>query len=176
MDAMQALPSPLRVVVMGVSGSGKSTVGELLAHRLGLEFADADEFHNPANVAKMSAGIPLTDEDRWPWLEAIGHWLDGHGTDGAVVTCSALKRAHRDALRAHVGDLWFLHCAGSIELIGRRIAGRAHHFMPASLLQSQFDALEPPGDDERAISEDVSQPPEAMVSDFLERVAQRPPD
>jgi gluconokinase len=163
----------LRVVVMGVSGSGKSTVGELLASALGVEFADADDFHNPANIAKMAAGTPLTDEDRWPWLDAIGRWLEDRTATGAVVTCSALRRAYRDALRDHAADLWFLHCSGSPEVIGDRIARRTHHFMPTSLLASQFETLEPPGSDERAVSEDVSQLPDAMVADFLAVVATR---
>jgi gluconokinase len=164
---------PLRVVVMGVSGSGKSTVGELLAATLQVEFADADDFHNPANIAKMASGIPLTDEDRWPWLEAVGQWLDEHQAAGAVVTCSALKRSHRNILRAHARDVWFLHCAGSAELIGDRIARRSHEFMPASLLASQFEALQPPDSDEHAITEEISQEPTEMVADFLSKVARR---
>jgi gluconokinase len=166
----------LRVVVMGVSGSGKSTVGELLAQRLDVPYADADEFHPPANVAKMSVGTPLTDDDRRPWLDAIGRWLDLHRTGGAVVTCSALKRSHRDALRAHAPDLWFLHCSGSFELIHERMTRRAHHFMPASLLRSQFETLETPGADERAVTEDVVQQPADMVEDFLATVARRAAD
>jgi gluconokinase len=168
--------SALRVVVMGVSGAGKTTVGELLAARLDVPYADADEFHPPANVAKMSAGTPLTDDDRWPWLDAIGRWLDQQRAGGAVVTCSALRRTHRDALRAHVADLWFLHCAGSFELIQQRITRRAHHFMPASLLRSQFETLEPPGADERAVSEDVGRQPAEMVADFLATIARRTAD
>lgn len=173
-DRLGASPAPsVRVVVMGVSGSGKTTVGELLARELGVDYADADDFHNPANVAKMSAGIPLTDDDRWPWLDAIGRWLSEHETAGAVVTCSALKRRYRDALRTHAGDVWLLHCVGTFELITERIAHRSHHFMPASLLRSQFEALEPPGTDERAISENVSRQPRDIVADFLAEVSRR---
>ncbi len=138
------------VVVMGVSGSGKSTVGELLARRLGVPYADADAFHSPANIAKMSAGTPLTDDDRWPWLDAIGAWAAGHaGRGGGVVTCSALKRAYRDRLRAADPGLFFVHLDGSRELIGSRMAARTGHFMPGALLDSQFAALEPLQDDER---------------------------
>ncbi|WP_052851424.1 gluconokinase [Streptomyces avicenniae] len=135
---------------MGVSGSGKSTVGELLARRLGVPYADADAFHSPANIAKMSAGTPLTDDDRWPWLDAIGAWAAGHaGRGGGVVTCSALKRAYRDRLRAADPGLFFVHLDGSRELIGSRMAARTGHFMPGALLDSQFAALEPLQDDER---------------------------
>lgn len=159
---------------MGVSGSGKSTVGKLLADRLGVEFGDADDFHNPANIAKMAAGTPLTDTDRWPWLEAIGRWLDQHRATGAVATCSALKLRYRDALREHAPHVWFLHVRGSQRLITSRIAHRAHHFMPASLVASQFEALEPLRDDERAITEDIAQPPDAIVDDFLHRISLEP--
>lgn len=155
---------------MGVAGSGKTTVGERLAAELGVDYADADDFHSPANVAKMASGIPLTDADRRPWLDAVGRWLADHETTGGVTTCSALKRRYRDVLRAFAGDVWFLHCAGSPELILSRITRRSHHFMPAELLASQFDALEPPGRDERAFSADMSEPSETVVSDFLAMV------
>src|ERR1044072_2197015 len=111
------------IVVMGVSGSGKSTVGAALAQRLRVPFADADDFHPPANVAKMTAGHPLDDTDRFPWLEAIGEWL-ARQPDGGVMSCSALKRRYRDQLRGHCGDIEFLHLAGSVETIGRRQASR----------------------------------------------------
>jgi gluconokinase len=164
---------PLRVVVMGVAGSGKTTVGELLARALDVEYADADDFHSAANVAKMSAGIPLTDEDRGPWLESIGAWLAERAATGAVVTCSALRRRYRDAIRSSAGDVWILFCHGTFELISARIARRSQHFMPGSLLTSQFATLEPPGRDERAVYEDVRQPPERIVADFLEQVSRR---
>ncbi|WP_129844235.1 gluconokinase [Streptomyces sp. RFCAC02] len=129
---------------MGVSGSGKSTVGALLAERLGVPYAEADDFHSPGNIAKMSAGTPLTDEDRAPWLDAIGAWAaerTGHG--GGVVSCSALKRAYRDRLRAAAPELLFIHLDGSRELIASRMARRTDHFMPTTLLDSQLAALEP---------------------------------
>ena len=141
-------PSP--IVVMGVAGSGKSTVGSALAQQLRVPFIDADTLHPPANIAKMSAGEPLNDDDRYPWLEKVGDWLSDH-RDGGVVACSALKRKYRDQLRAHCPRVEFLHLSGSPELIGRRLAARSGHFMPAALLQSQFDALEPLGADERGV-------------------------
>ena len=157
----------VRIVVMGVSGSGKSTVGELLADRLGVDYADADEFHDDASVAKMSAGVPLTDEDRWPWLERIGTWLVEREQTGAVATCSALKRSHRDVLRRNAADVWFVHCSASEELIKTRLDKRRNHFMPASLLRSQFQELQPPQADERAVVVDVSRPLEEVVDACL---------
>ncbi|MEU6342472.1 gluconokinase [Streptomyces sp. NPDC046977] len=136
------------VVVMGVSGSGKSTVGGLLAGRLGVPYAEADDFHPPANIAKMSAGHPLDDEDRAPWLDAIAAWITGRGGHGGVVSCSALRRRYRDRLRRDAPGLFFLHLDGSEELIAARLAARMQHFMPAGLLHSQFDALEPLEPDE----------------------------
>jgi len=153
------------VVVMGVTGAGKSTVGIQLAERLGVPFADADDFHSPENVAKMRAGTPLTDDDRLPWLRAIGTWLAEH--TGAVVTCSALKRAYRDILRTAAPDVTFLHLDGDMDTVRRRVAGREKHFMPESLVQSQFDALEPLGPDERGVVVDLGLPVDAIV----ERVA-----
>jgi carbohydrate kinase (thermoresistant glucokinase family) len=162
---------PLRVVVMGVSGSGKSTVGRLLAGELGVDFADGDDFHGAASIAKMSSGIPLDDDDRLPWLESVGRWLAERSAGGGVVTCSALRRSHRNLLREYAADVWFLHCAGEPELIARRLAQRSGHFMPATLLTSQLAALESPGGDERAVREDVSEQPGEMVADFLAAVA-----
>ncbi|GAA3652734.1 gluconokinase [Streptomyces chitinivorans] len=133
--------SPL-VVVMGVSGSGKTTVGTALAERLGVPYAEADDFHPPENVAKMASGVPLTDTDRTPWLDAIAAWLKAQGADGGVVTCSALKRVYRDRLRRAAPDVFFLHLDGSPELIGERLSGRTGHFMPSALLKSQFETLE----------------------------------
>jgi gluconokinase len=152
---------------MGVSGSGKSTVGSALARRLGVPFADADDFHPAANIAKMAAGTPLTDADRYPWLEAVGKWLEDH-QDGGVMSCSALKRTYRDRLRSHCPQLEFLHLTGSPELIARRQAGRPGHFMPSALLKSQFDTLEPLAPDERGIALDVGQGVESIVEKFLE--------
>ena len=127
---------------MGVSGSGKSTIGEPLAGRLGWPFFDADEFHPPENVAKMASGVPLTDADRWPWLALLNAKLKGE--KNAVLACSALKQSYRDALATGLADCRFVHLRGSIELIRARLAERTHRYMPASLLESQFAALEPP--------------------------------
>jgi gluconokinase len=143
------------IVVMGVTGSGKSTVGEALAERLGVRYADADDFHPEANVAKMSAGTPLDDDDRWPWLRAIGEWLATH--DG-VASCSALKRSYRDALRERAPDVFFVHLHGDRETVRRRVAGRSGHFMPESLVDSQFAALEPLDADERGVVLDLDRP------------------
>ena len=160
------LNQPL-LVVMGVSGSGKSTVGAALAQRLRVPFADADDFHPPANVAKMSAGTPLDDADRWPWLEAIGEWLAAHDASGGVMSCSALKRRYRDQLRHHAHRIAFLHLDGSHEVIAARQASRPGHFMPASLLRSQFATLEPLAPDERGVVIDVDQDIDAIVNRYL---------
>ncbi len=165
----------LRVVVMGVSGSGKTTVGRLLADRLGVEYGDADDFHTPENRAKLQAGTPLTDDDRMPWLTAIGQWLGERASSGAVVSCSALKRRYRDVIRSHAPDIKLLYCEGSIELITDRVANRSGHFMPPSLLESQFAELEPPAD-ERAFVADIARAPEAIVDDFLATVLSSPRD
>lgn len=159
-----------RLVVMGVSGSGKSTVGAALAQRLGVPFADADDLHPPANIAKMTAGEPLDDADRRPWLETIGEWLAAH-PEGGVVSCSALKRAYRDQLRSHVADLELLHLEGSYEVIARRQASRPGHFMPASLLASQFATLEPLEADERGVVIDVDQSVDEIVQQYVDRHA-----
>ncbi|MGI8433347.1 MAG: gluconokinase [Nocardioidaceae bacterium] len=163
--------APLRLVVMGVSGSGKSTVGEVLAKRLSLPYADADDFHSPANVAKMQAGQSLTDEDRQPWLEAIGHWLEFHAPAGAIVTCSALKRSHRDVLRRFAPDLRLLFLSGDRKLLTERMGSRQGHFMPSSLLQSQLDALEPPDEDEVAVEIEVDRAPEDIAETFVNSLA-----
>jgi gluconokinase len=154
------------VVVMGVSGSGKSTVGAALAQRLRVPFADADDFHPPANIAKMTAGHPLNDDDRRPWLESIGKWLAQH-PGGGVMSCSALKRAYRDQLREHCPDVEFLHLSGTPEVIGRRQASRPGHFMPASLLASQFETLEPLAADENGVAIDVDQNIDSIVDQYV---------
>ncbi|MBX7434464.1 gluconokinase [Mycobacterium sp. Y57] len=159
---------------MGVSGSGKSTVGAALAQRLRVPFADADDFHPQANIDKMSAGEALNDDDRRPWLELIGSWLANH-PDGAVMSCSALKRAYRDQLRNHCADIEFLHLSGSPEVIGRRQASRPGHFMPASLLASQFDTLEPLEPGERGVAIDVDRGIDAIIDDYLAAVNQKNP-
>jgi gluconokinase len=151
------------VVVMGVSGAGKSTVGGLIAERLRVSFRDADDFHPPSNIAKMSAGQPLTDDDRWPWLDAIGAHLSAHRGPGCVVTCSALKRAYRDRLRAAAPGLRFIHLHGDMALVAARQAARRDHFMPASLVTSQFATLELPQDEQDVIALDVALPPAALA-------------
>jgi gluconokinase len=151
---------------MGVSGSGKTTVGRELARRLGVDYAEADEFHPPENIAKMSSGQPLTDEDRWPWLRAIAEWIRDHADSGGVVTCSALKRKYRDVLRTG-GPVFFLHLHGSRDLIARRLEARKGHFMPPALLDSQFADLEPLEPDEPGAVLDIDAPPEELVDRAL---------
>jgi gluconokinase len=151
---------------MGVSGSGKSTVGVALARSLRVPFVDADALHPPGNIAKMAAGEPLDDDDRYPWLDRVGEWLAGH-RDGGVVSCSALKRAYRDQLRTHCPQVQFLHLAGSPALISGRLAIRTGHFMPAALLRSQFDALEPLGADESGATVDAGQGVDAIIDAYL---------
>jgi gluconokinase len=165
--------APPLLVVMGVSGTGKSTVGPLLAAALGVPFADGDAFHPPANVAKMSAGTPLTDEDRWPWLAAIAGWLGTRGAAGGVVACSTLRRAYRDRLRTGAAGLRFVHLAGDRALIGARQAARPGHFMPASLIDSQFAALEDPAGEADVIAVSVVPPPEAVVRAVLDALGGR---
>ena len=140
------------VVVMGVSGAGKSTVGIALAGLLGVRFVDADALHPPANVAKMAAGTPLTDPDRWPWLDLVGTALADARDTGLVVACSALKRAYRDRIRVAVPAVQFVHLIVPRPALNDRVAGRLDHFMPASLLDSQLETLEPLAADERGIA------------------------
>ncbi|RZQ62603.1 gluconokinase [Amycolatopsis suaedae] len=154
------------VVVMGVAGSGKTTVGTELARRLGVPYAEADEFHPEANIAKMSAGTPLTDEDRWPWLDAIARWIGRHAGPGGVVTSSALKRSYRDVLRGG-GDVWFVHLHGDRELIAERMRKRSGHFMPVSLLDSQIADLEPLQPDEAGVVLDIARSPADLVEAAL---------
>jgi gluconokinase len=160
---------PLIAVVMGVSGTGKSTVGSLLAHELGWPMAEGDDFHSAANVAKMHAGHPLTDADRLPWLQAIAAWIGVREADGggAVVTCSALKRSYRDLLRAGHPDVRFICLIASRELLESRLDHRVGHFMPASLLDSQLDTLEPLQPDEPGATIDVSAPPDQIEREAL---------
>lgn len=157
------------IVVMGVSGSGKSTVGAALARRLRVPFADGDAFHPEANIAKMSAGHALDDDDRRPWLESIGRWLAEH-PDGGVMSCSALKRTYRDLLRSRCPQVEFLHLSGAPEVIAGRQAGRPGHFMPAALLASQFDTLEPLGDAENGVTVDVDASIDSVVDACLSQV------
>ncbi|MCP2288624.1 gluconokinase [Nocardia amikacinitolerans] len=156
-----------RVVVMGVSGSGKSTVGDRLARALRVEFAEGDDFHPPANLAKMTAGEPLTDADRAPWLDRVAAWLAEQSGRGGVVSCSALKRGYRDRLRAAAPDVLFLHLTATREELARRMSTRRDHFMPPSLLDSQLAALEPLGTDERGIVVDATRPPADLVRETI---------
>ena len=153
------------VLLMGVSGSGKTTLGVLLAQRLGVEFIDADEYHPPGNVKKMAAGIPLEDADRWPWLGRLNALLKTKRD--AVLACSALKNSYREKLLEGIAQHRIVYLRGSAELIGGRLAERKHRYMPASLLKSQFDTLEPPRD---AIEIDVSGTPEAALAALLARL------
>jgi gluconokinase len=161
------------IVVMGVSGSGKSTIASMLAHRLHWTYEDGDWFHPHANVEKMHHGEPLTDEDRWPWLRAIAMWIDetrqagGHG----IVACSALKRAYRDILIGDRRDVRIVFLKGDRELIARRIAARADHFMPPALLDSQFAALEEPAADEHPIVVSIAPHPREIVDDIVKKLA-----
>ena len=163
---------PRALVVMGVSGSGKSTIAERLAARLGWRYEDADQFHPPANVAKMSAGQPLTDEDRWPWLQAIADEIDRLSATGqrAVIACSALKRAYRDILVHGRGDIRLVFLNGTQDLIADRLAARKGHFMPPGLLASQFKTLEPPQPGERPITVSIDAPVEAIVDDIISQL------
>lgn len=154
---------------MGVSGSGKSTAGAALAQRLRVPFGDADDMHPEANVEKMRAGHPLDDDDRKPWLEGIGEWLAAR-PQGAVVACSALKRTYRDLLREHAPAVRFVHLDGNHETIARRQASRPGHFMPPSLLGSQFDTLEPLQPDEDGVVVDVTRSIDEIVEDAVERL------
>jgi gluconokinase len=160
-------PPPL-VVVMGISGVGKSAIGHELADRFGVEYVDGDDFHSESNIAKMSAGTPLTDDDRWPWLAEIGRWLAQHEAVGGVISCSALKRAYRDVLTAAAPRTQFLHLVGDHELIKRRMEHR-RHFMPVSLLESQEKTLEPLQDDERGWVFDITPSPAEIVDAFITR-------
>ncbi len=157
---------PLRVVVMGVSGCGKSTVGQLLAAALGLPYLEGDALHPAENVARMAAGIALTDTDRQGWLMAIAHRLN-QAAGGLVVSCSALKRSYRDLLRSTAPGLRFVHLHGDAALLAARMQARRDHYMPPSLLQSQLDTLELPGDDEAAITVDFAAPAPSIVASVL---------
>jgi gluconokinase len=157
------------LVVMGVSGSGKSTVGKLLAERLDWTMAEGDSLHPPENVEKMRAGVPLTDADRWPWLDRIGELLKAWAAEerSGLVTCSALKRIYRERLLAARPDLRFVYLKGSEAMISGRVKGRHHEYMPASLLKSQFETLEEPLPGEPVIVIDASGTPEVEVDDIV---------
>lgn len=168
-DAGPPVRPPVHVVVMGVSSTGKSLIGARLAEALDAEFVEGDELHPPRNIAKMGEGTPLTDEDRWPWLEAIAERTREVAAGGrsTVVTCSALKRTYRDVLRTAADDTFFVHLHGTFDLLAQRMRERGGHFMPPVLLQSQFETLEPLENDERGALVDVSPAPEAVVTAAL---------
>lgn len=157
------------IVIMGVSGSGKSSVGELLAERLGVPFIEGDKLHPKANIEKMSAGTPLDDEDRWPWLDIIGEKLVAARNTGAILSCSALKKIYRDRLRNAVGnDLTFVYLDGSRDLLMERLTDRPGHFFKPALLDSQLETLEKPQDEPRTLTVDVTPPQEEIVEDIVE--------
>jgi gluconokinase len=164
--------NPCALVVMGVSGSGKSTIADKLAARLGWRYEDGDQFHPASNVAKMSAGHPLTDEDRWPWLQVIADEIDRLCRDGerATIACSALKRSYRDILVHGRSDVRIVFLDGSQELIASRLAARHGHFMPPGLLTSQFRTLEPPAASERPITVSIDASVEAIVDDIVSQL------
>jgi gluconokinase len=150
MDSSPSIPATTSIVVMGVSGSGKTSAAEELTRQLGWEYIEGDDLHPEANVAKMASGIPLDDEDRWPWLQRIAEVIGEHEAAGTsvIVTCSALKRSYRDLLREGHPSVWFAHVQASPEVLAGRLANRQGHYMPPSLLDSQLATLEPLGDGE----------------------------
>lgn len=158
------------VCVMGVSAAGKSTVGLALAAAFGVPFVDADDLHPAANRAKMTSGTPLTDEDRWPWLDAVGARFREQRETGIVVACSALRRAYRDRIRAAEPDVLFVHLHGSPELLAARAGARSDHFMPAALLESQFAILEDLAPGESGMTVVVDRPPQDLVAEIVGRV------
>lgn len=170
-------PAPLAaIIVMGVSGAGKSTIAEALAERLGFPMRDGDAFHPPANVAKMASGVPLTDADRWPWLKAIADAIDAMAAAGTpvVIACSALKRAYREALVHGRKDVVIVYLKGSREVIASRLARRLDHFMPPALLDSQLATLEEPRPDEPAITVNIAGSVEAIVDDIMLKLGLAP--
>ena len=172
---MTGSPPVHAIVVMGVSGCGKSTVAARLARRLGWDVAEADAFHSPANVEKMRSGTALTDEDRWPWLDAIAAWIGAARAQGrpCIVACSALKRRYRERLAGGHGDVRFIYLKGGYETVAARLAGRSGHYMPLSLLQSQYHALEEPAADENALVLSIERPAEALVEEVIAELGSR---
>lgn len=163
-------PSPPRhLVVMGVSAAGKTTVARAINKTLGWEFAEGDDFHPQANVDKMASGVPLTDEDRWPWLRALAEWTADHAAAGrsSIISCSALRRAYRDILREGGQGTYFVHLTGDKKLLLQRMAGRDNHFMPLELLDSQLATLEPLEADEPGASFDVAPTPKRIAGAVL---------
>jgi carbohydrate kinase (thermoresistant glucokinase family) len=165
------------LVVMGVSSSGKTTVATELSRRLHWELADADTFHSAANVHKMASGIPLTDEDRWPWLAAIAAWIDGVRAAGrhGINACSALKRSYRDLLIGDRSDVRLVYLKGDFDLVARRMKQRHGHYMPAELLQSQFDTLEEPTQDEHPIVVSIDADPSSIAAEIVAQLRLRAP-
>jgi gluconokinase len=163
---------PPIIVVMGVSGSGKTTIAELLARRLSLRMLEGDSLHPRENIERMRAGVPLTDEDRRGWLDAIGEHIAAAAQQkrGLVVSCSALKRRYRDILRRHVPDVIFVYLRGDESTIGKRLKLRSGHFMPPALLDSQFEVLEPPDADEAAMSCDIAAAPGTLIESILQQL------
>jgi gluconokinase len=164
------------ILIMGVSGCGKTTVGERLAVTLGLPFQEGDALHPPANIAKMAGGTALTDADRWPWLEAVAAWMDERRAigSGGIISCSALKRAYRERLRSGRPDVELVFLRGSRAAIANRLAARAGHFMPPRLLDSQLDALEEPEARERPIVVGIEQTVPQIVEEILAGLSTRP--
>jgi gluconokinase len=166
------MPLPSVLVVMGVSGSGKTTIAAQLAGRLQWDFEDGDDLHPKANVEKMHAGVPLTDEDRWPWLQSVAAWIDAERQAGrpGVVTCSALKRSYRAIIIGDRPDVRLAYLKGSQTLITQRLASRQGHFMPAGLLESQFEALEEPTADENPLVVSIDARPREIVDAVLAKL------
>ncbi|WP_146359715.1 gluconokinase [Arthrobacter yangruifuii] len=160
------------LVIMGVAGSGKTTIANLLSKRLGWIAAEADEFHPAVNIAKMSAGVPLNDDDRWPWLFAIRDWMGAQAKNGrcTIVTCSALKRTYRNVLAQAPGEVAFVHLDGSGELLAQRMKTRTGHFMPPSLLPSQLSTLEPLSPEEAGLRIEISNSPGEIVDAILQHL------
>ncbi|MDN5604504.1 MAG: gluconokinase [Kocuria sp.] len=170
------LSAPPLILVMGVSGAGKTTIGSLLGTRLGAEFIDADSLHPLSNVEKMAAGNPLTDEDRWPWLHVVGQTLQkaaAVGPEGAglVIACSALRRSYREAILAEAPRTFFVHLAGDEETLSHRLEGRSDHFMPTGLLRSQLETLEELGDHEPGARIDIDAPIDHILDDSVRAIA-----
>jgi carbohydrate kinase (thermoresistant glucokinase family) len=163
------------LIIMGVSGCGKTTIAELLSRELGWEYRDGDEFHPQSNVDKMHSGTPLTDDDRWPWLKAIVAWIDEKRQAGAhaIVTCSALKKSYRDILIGSRKDVALIYLKGTEDLIAQRLSKRKGHFMPKGLLRSQFQTLQEPGPDEHAITVSIVPAPEEIAATILRELGNR---
>lgn len=168
----RSVDSQRHIVVMGVSGSGKTTIATMLAKRLERPFAEGDEFHSQENIDKMAAGEPLTDEDRWPWLRAMRDWMSELAAEGraGVVTCSALRRVYRDVLRQADGSAVFVHLDADPALIRERVTHREGHFMPPELVQSQYDTLEPLEQDEAGVVVSTAAPPEQVAGSVLDQL------